>query len=106
MGPEEDCELVGGAYGLIDAPSLWYREFRKALMSLGFQQCPLDPCVFSLTSRNESGKPTCHGVLGIHFDNGIGGGSSCWPQQPPLFSSPSTGEWRPRQYGSRNPRPR
>ena len=43
-------------------------------MSLGFQQCPLDPSVFALTGRDDKGRSACHGVLGIHVDDGIGGG--------------------------------
>ena len=74
LGPGDDCELVGGAYGRIDAPYLWYQELRKALVELGFHQCPLDPCVFSLSSQDAGGQYRSHGVLGIHVDDGICGG--------------------------------
>ena len=74
MGPQDQCELVGGAYGRVDAPYLWYQELRKSLLTLGFQQCPLDPCLFSLTERDSKGRLRCHGVLGIHVDDGICGG--------------------------------
>ena len=43
-------------------------------MELGFQQCPLDPCVFSLSSSDKNGRQRSHGVLGIHVDDGICGG--------------------------------
>ena len=76
MGPQDDCELKGGAYGRIDAPYLWYQELRKALLDLNFQQCPLDPCLFSLSSRDTTGQSRSHGVIGIHVDDGICGGDS------------------------------
>ena len=69
MGESDQCALEGGAYGRIDAPYLWYQELRSELIKIGFRQCPLDPCVFSLYSKGK-----CHGVLGIHVDDGIAGG--------------------------------
>ena len=48
MEEGDQCELKGGAYGRIDAPYLWYQELRGALLELGFQQCPLDRCVYTL----------------------------------------------------------
>ena len=39
----EACELLKGAYGLINAPLLWYTELKNALLSLGFLMSPLDP---------------------------------------------------------------
>ena len=71
---DEQCGLVGGAYGRIDAPYLWYQSFRQTLEELGFLTCPLDGCVFTLVTKSTSGKPRVHGVLGIHVDDGIGGG--------------------------------
>ena len=74
MKGEDQCQLVGGAYGRVDAPYLWFCKFRDTLVGEGFQQCPLDPCVFTLTSTDSSGKIKVHGSLGIHVDDGIGGG--------------------------------
>ena len=74
MREGEQCELVGGAYGRIDAPFLWYKELQSALKALDFKQCPLDPCVFTLGSRRKDGTWQSHGVLGIHVDDGICGG--------------------------------
>ena len=76
MGPQDDCGLDGGAYGRIDAPYLWYQEFRKELLGLGFQQSPFDPCVSVLSERNENGLIHHNGILGIHVDDGICGGDS------------------------------
>ena len=79
---DEVCELLKGAYGLINAPLLWYCELKSALLSLGFIISPLDPCLFVLPKKN---KPTdepsaIHGVLGIHVDDGIGGGDKHFQQ--------------------------
>ena len=73
---DETCELLKGAYGLINAPLLWYCELKSALLSIGFIISPMDPCLFVLprkSSSNDQG-PKIHGVLGIHVDDGIGGG--------------------------------
>ena len=70
----EQCQLVGGAYGRVDAPYLWFCKFRDTLLQEGFKQCPFDPCVFTLVSTNSAGKMKIHGSLGIHVDDGIGGG--------------------------------
>ena len=75
MGPQDECGLDGGAYGRIDAPYLWYQELRKELLSLGFQQSPFDPCLYTLSERDGNGSVRHHGVLGIHVDDGICGGN-------------------------------
>ena len=73
MGPTDQCQLVGGAYGRVDAPALWFKKFRSSMLEVGFVQCPLDPCVFAIYSHQGKLKK-CQGVLGIHVDDGIGGG--------------------------------
>ena len=70
----DQCQLVGGAYGRIDAPFLWYQAFRTTLEDNGFVVCPFDSCLFSLVTEGEDGKPVVHGILGIHVDDGLGGG--------------------------------
>jgi hypothetical protein len=74
LKPEDQCGLSGGAYGRIDGPYLWYHAFKKTLEELGFMSCPLDGCVFALVTKGENEKPLVRGVLGIHVDDGIGGG--------------------------------
>ena len=68
---DEVCELLGNAYGRVDAPLLFYKELSKQLMALGFTRHPLEPCVFLLQKNN-----TLHGILGMHVDDGVGGGDS------------------------------
>ena len=60
-------ELLKSAYGLVNAPYLWYQELRETLISLGFKICPLDPCLFSLS--DEEGR--IRGLLGVHVDDGL-----------------------------------
>ena len=76
MREGETCQLVGGACGRVDAPYLWFCKFRDTLIQEGFRQCPMDPCVFTLVSKDSSGKDRIHGSLGIHVDDGIGGGDA------------------------------
>ena len=70
MSETDQVQLDGGAYGRIDAPYLWFCEFRDELLSQGCRQSPLDPCVFTYHSKDGF-----EGCLGIHVDDGIGGGS-------------------------------
>ena len=71
----EVCELLKGAYGLVNAPLLWYVELKNALLALGFVISPLDPCLFVLPKRKEDNDGIkIHGIVGIHVDDGIGGG--------------------------------
>ena len=69
---QEVRRLTKGAYGLIDAPYLWYQAFRSELLRLGFQQSPFDPCTFILRCP-ETNQP--EGILGIHVDDGLCGGN-------------------------------
>eukprot|EP00435_Cladocopium_sp_Y103_P017306 s4178_g4.t1 len=63
----EICELLKSAYGLVNAPYLWYQELKENLLALGFKMSPLDPCVFTLS--DSSGY--VHGAIGMHVDDGL-----------------------------------
>ena len=76
MTRTDQCQLKGGAYGRIDGPYLWYKSFRKVLEDHGFVCSPFDSCVFSLVTQGEDDKPRVRGLLGIHVDDGLGGGDS------------------------------
>ena len=73
MSPEEVCLLGGNAYGRVDAPLLFYKEFRRQLESVGFEAHPLDGCLFLL--RDPKNPQQLDGILGTHVDDGIGGGN-------------------------------
>ena len=104
MQPSEVARLHKGAYGLIDAPYLWYCALVQELTRLGMESCPFDPCVFilredSFTPSDDQPRPSnttpatgpIVGVLGVHVDDGICGGNdnfnmsfSFWNESTPL----------------------
>ena len=73
LSTTEVCKLEKGAYGLVDAPFLWYQAINEELLKLGFTQSPFDPCQYVLR-HHQTGK--LEGILGLHVDDGICGGSS------------------------------
>lgn len=77
MLPTEVGKLNKSAYGLIDAPYLWYQTLVTELEALGFEACPFDACLYVLRSPQNSSTPgkIC-GILGVHVDDGLGGGNS------------------------------
>ena len=78
LKPEEVCKLDKSAYGLIDAPYLWFRTLHDELTALGFIPSPFDPCVFLL---REPRTQKLSGILGIHVDDGIHGGDEYFHKQ-------------------------
>ena len=78
---DEVLELLKSAYGLVNAPLLWYQELRTALLNLGFLNSPLDPFFVLPQYSAKSSQPTgIHGILGIHVDDGLGGGDEVFAQ--------------------------
>ena len=75
MGQGDQCRLDGGAYGRVDAPFLWFQEFKSELEKNECYSCPMDPCVFVYAPKDECGRARVEGCLGVHVDDGIGGGS-------------------------------
>ena len=72
LNPNEICKLEKGAYGLVDAPYLWYQAILEELLKLGFEQSPFDPCLFIL---RDSSTGTPDGILGLHVDDGLCAGN-------------------------------
>jgi hypothetical protein len=70
---QEILKLNKGAYGLVDAPYLWYCTLVNELVSLGMEVSPFDPCTFVLRDKQSPDKLA--GILGVHVDDGIGGGN-------------------------------
>ena len=68
----EICELLKSAYGLVNAPFLWYSEMKDYLLYLGFVMSPLDPCVFVLADQQGH----LHEAIGTHVDDGLCFGDS------------------------------
>ena len=69
---DEICRLKKSAYGLIDAPFLWFQTLNEELVKLGFEPAPFDPCLYVL--RKSDGTP--RGVIGVHVDDGLCGGDA------------------------------
>ena len=86
MSPWEVGKLNKGAYGLIDAPYLWYCALVTELNKLGFVATPFDPCLFVLrVPSTEPNAGALAGVLGIHVDDGIGGGNELYQERIKLL---------------------
>jgi len=71
----EDGSLIRlkkSVYGLCDAPVSWYWHFRKTLERLGMEVSKTDRCLF--VYRNPETQKV-DGLLGIHVDDCIAGGS-------------------------------
>ena len=73
MSSQQIGLLQKGAYGLIDAPYLWYCALVSELVHLGMEVSPFDPCTFVLRDKQDPKKLA--GVLGIHVDDGLCGGN-------------------------------
>ena len=72
------CKLEKSAYGLIDAPFLWYKELDRTLRELNFVPAPFDPCAYILYQKDQQ-LPS--GILGVHVDDGLCGGDQFFDQQ-------------------------
>eukprot|EP00435_Cladocopium_sp_Y103_P034646 s733_g9.t1 len=80
LSPDEVCSLVGNAYGRVDAPLLFYKEFSNQLSKLNFTRHPLEPCVFQLETF-QGNQRTLHGIIGTHVDDSICGGDQFFHEQ-------------------------
>lgn len=69
----EVLKLEKGAYGLVDAPYLWFTAILEELQKLQFEQSPFDPCVFILRNP-KTYQPD--GIIGLHVDDGLCGGNA------------------------------
>ena len=72
LSPHEICKLEKGAYGLVDAPFMWFQAILEELLRLGFEQSPFDPCLFILRDPRTL-QPD--GILGLHVDDGLCAGN-------------------------------
>ena len=73
LKPTEVCKLAKSAYGLIDAPFLWYQELDRTLRSLSFIPSPFDPTVYVLYEPETT---KIAGIIGVHVDDGLCGGNA------------------------------
>ena len=61
MTDDEVLMLDGNADGRVDAPLLFYKEFRRQLEKIGFEAHPLDNCLFML--RNKQNPEILDGIF-------------------------------------------
>lgn len=59
--------MLKSAYGLADAPLLWFREASRRLKRLGWKPMELDKCTFAFYSKDETN--TLLGMLILHVDD-------------------------------------
>ena len=83
LNDQQICQLRKGAYGLIDAPFQWFCALKEALTGLGFEASPFDTCTFVLRNPPEvwEEQGELAGILGIHVDDGVGGGNDFFKKQ-------------------------
>ena len=74
----EVCRLSKSAYGLVDAPFLWFKELDRTLRKLSFVPSPFDPTVYIL---HEPGQQTPAGIIGVHVDDGLCGGNKYFQEK-------------------------
>ena len=98
LSKDQVCFLVGHAYGRVDAPLLFYKEFSNQLFKWKFKRHPLEPCIFLLESVKD-GHGTLHGIIGSFADDGIcGGGKYFDAQLEPLKKVLPFGSFKQRKF--------
>ncbi len=70
LHPRQVLRMKGSGYGKVDAPRLWFRVLIGFLLSEGWVQHGMDPCIAMLYCSETS---VIVAVLGIHVDDIIGG---------------------------------
>ena len=96
----ELLELKKGVYGLCNAPRLWWRKLRETLLSLGFVEMRLLPCVFLMWTCDENAKPvSLMGILAVHVDDVIIAGNELFENiLTRLKQSLTFGKWFTGQF--------
>ena len=72
LNKDEICRLTKSAYGLIDAPFMWFQALKEEVLRLGFEQSPFCPCTFILRCPKTR---VPEGIIGVHVDDGLCGGN-------------------------------
>ena len=71
LGVQHPCymKMLKSAYGLADAPLLWYQEADRRLQKCGWQRHPMDKCCYLLNKINVKKELQCAGMLILHVDD-------------------------------------
>ena len=73
-------KMCKSAYGLCDAPLLWYEEASSRLLRRNWKKHPLDNCCFMLQGENKGDKPgPLVGLIIVHVDDFLLTGSPSDP---------------------------
>ena len=73
--PRQLLKLLKHCYGLTDGPFKWYEHLSQYLLSQGYVQSRLDPCLFFLFGGDHSTGQTLCGILGVATDDVFHGGN-------------------------------
>ena len=75
--PGSLLKIVKGAYGLREAPRLWYLKAREVLMECGFEELKTAKACFVLRDKTKTDNPLC-GMLVLHVDDACYGGDGLY----------------------------
>jgi histone deacetylase 1/2 len=64
-GKSTRVEILGNWYGEKQAGRIWHCKFDKILVSMGFRQCPMTPCLYVWTRDRDVM------LLSVHVDDGL-----------------------------------
>ena len=71
--PGSLLKIVKGAYGLREAPRLWYLKAREVILSCGFEELQTARACFVLRDKTKPDAPLC-GMMVLHVDDACYGG--------------------------------
>jgi hypothetical protein len=72
--PGSLLKILKGAYGLREAPRLWYLKAREVITAAGFEELSTAKACFVLRDKTLPGAPLC-GMMVLHVDDACYGGS-------------------------------
>ncbi len=67
-------KIVKGAYGLREAPRLWYLKAREVILSCGFEELQTAKACFVFRDKTKPDSPVW-GMMVLHVDDACYGGS-------------------------------
>ncbi|CAE7945116.1 RE1 [Symbiodinium sp. KB8] len=64
-------------YGLLDGPMAWFQHLRRVLtQELGYTQSVVDPCIYYLHNKKETGWKSLEGIISVATDDMLHGGGA------------------------------
>ncbi|CAE7228738.1 RE1, partial [Symbiodinium sp. CCMP2456] len=71
LRPGELWQLLRSAYGLAEAPRLWYQRAKELLKEIGFEEIPFAPSTFVYRKKQGENDWVVLSVLCLHVDDGL-----------------------------------